>query len=205
MVRLFFTTLVVGGIAAVLTGMVVKWSEFSKYYTNFAGKEIFLSAVWLFGVGLLFSVISQMGFFAYLFIHRLGLGIFKSPGLWNAVQTVLIAFALFDVVYFRYKAFGEEESILPYILSAAVIFLAGVVVAYLKAKNTNSGTFIPALFFMVVATIIEWIPAIQINEPFWLHLMLYPLLICNAYQMLILHKYNEKSANETLVGKHAVR
>lgn len=204
-VRLFLTTFFVGGIAAVVTGMAVNRGEFAQYFADIAGKEIFLPVLWFFAVGLLFSAISQMGFFAYLFIHRFGLAIFKSARLWNAVQIVLIAFALFDLVYFRYAAFGEGESILPFVLPAAVIFFAGLVVAYLKAKSTHPGTFIPALFFMVVATIIEWIPAVQTNEPGWLHLMLYPLLICNAYQMLILHKYNEKSAGESLMGKEAAR
>ena len=58
-------------------------------------------------MGFLFSVISQMGFFAYLTVHRFGLGIFKSVSLWNAVQVVLILFVLFDFVYLRYENFAE--------------------------------------------------------------------------------------------------
>ena len=46
----------------------------------------------------------------------------------------------------------------------------------------------PALFFMVVVTILEWVPALRINDTDWLYLMVIPLLLCNAYQLLILHR-----------------
>ena len=46
--------------------LILIWS---KYY---------LHLLWLFGIGLIFSLVSQMGFFAYLTVHRFGLGIFKS-------------------------------------------------------------------------------------------------------------------------------
>jgi KinB signaling pathway activation protein len=45
---------------------------------------------------------------------------------------------------------------------------------------------------MFVVTTIEWVPALRANEESWLYLMLIPLLICNAYQLLILHKINSK-------------
>ena len=70
---------------------------------------------------MIFSVVSQIGFFAYLFIHQFGLGVFRTISLWNAVQLVLVAVVLFDLVYFRFQAFaGSEESLLPYIGLAAL-------------------------------------------------------------------------------------
>lgn len=200
-VRLFFSTLLIGGIAAVFTGFIVRRNEFHTYFSSFDIKQLLLTSAWLFGVGLLFSVISQMGFFAYLTIHRFGLGAFRSVKLWNSVQFVLIAFVLFDLVYLRYSAFGNGQSILPFISPAVIILIAGLIVAYIKAKSTNRGAFIPALFFMVTATIIEWVPVLRVNEESWLFLMLYPLIICNAYQLLILHKYNEKSVDTPVRGK----
>jgi len=41
---------------------------------------------------------------------------------------------------------------------------------------------------MIVVTTIEWFPALRTNEESWLYLMLFPLLICNMYQLLILPK-----------------
>ncbi|MED4869618.1 KinB-signaling pathway activation protein, partial [Geobacillus stearothermophilus] len=130
---------------------------------------------------------SQAGFFAYLTVHRFGLGMFRS--LWNAVQLVLIIFVLFDLVYFRYMVFADKgDSIIPYVLTALFILAVGLAVAYIKSAQTNKGAFVPALFFMVVVTVIEWFPVLRINDRDWLYLMLIPLLVCNAYQLLILHK-----------------
>ena len=65
-----------------------------------------------------------MGFFAYLTVHRFGLGIFKSVSLWNAVQVVLILFVLFDLVYLRYDNFAKQgESSFPYIGLAALLLI----------------------------------------------------------------------------------
>ncbi|AMX85352.1 KinB-signaling pathway activation protein [Geobacillus subterraneus] len=186
-VRLFLTTLLIGGIAAAAVGMVLNWKEFGHLLLRLDIVEFMAVLLWHIGVGFIFSVISQAGFFAYLTVHRFGLGIFRS--LWNAVQLVLIMFVLFDLVYFRYMAFATNgESIIPYILTALFVLAVGLAVAYVKSVQTNKGAFVPALFFMVVVTIVEWFPVLRINDQDWLYLMLIPLLVCNAYQLLILHK-----------------
>ncbi|MGM7724759.1 KinB-signaling pathway activation protein [Metabacillus sp. Hm71] len=192
-VRLFLSTLLVGGIATSIIGFALKWSEYNELFLRFDFKEIISILFWLFGVGLIFSVISQMGFFAYLTVHRFGLGIFRSVSMWNLAQIVLIAFVLFDLVYFRFQLFAEEnETIFPYLLMAVYIFIVAIIVAFIKKSNTNKEAFIPALFFMVVVTTIEWFPALRVNEKDWLLLMLIPLQVCNAYQLLVLPKFIQK-------------
>jgi KinB signaling pathway activation protein len=193
-VKLFFSTLVVGGISTAIIGFIVRWNEFQPYFTDFNLIDILSTVFWLFGVGLIFSVISQMGFFAYLTVHRFGLGIFKSVKLWNAVQIILIIFVLFDLVYFRHTAFGG--GLAAYLGDAALILIIGLVIAFFKMRQTNKEAFIPALFFMIVVTAIEWMPVLRVNEESWLYLMVFPLLVCNAYQLLILHVLNERSAQE---------
>lgn len=195
LVRLFFSTLFLGGIAAGITGAIAKWDEQFQPLINSADYvEILMTFIWLVGIGLIFSVISQMGFFAYLTVHRFGLGLFKS--LWNPVQIVLIIFVLFDLVYLRFISFGNGESVLPYIMLASLLFIIAISVAYVKMKQTNKQAFIPALFFMTVITVVEWVPVLRIDDQSWLYFMLVPLLLCNAYQLLILHKINRKSAVE---------
>ncbi|MGN1401594.1 MAG: KinB-signaling pathway activation protein [Bacillus sp. (in: firmicutes)] len=194
LVRLFFSTLLLGGLTAGVVGFISRWDLYQQLFLDFKVIEIVMTFVWLAGIGLIFSVVSQAGFFAYLTVHRFGLGIFR--GLWNPVQVVLIGFVLFDLVYLRYAAFGEGESILPYIGIALFLLAVGVIVAYIKAKQTNKKAFIPALFFMVVITSAEWIPVLRDNDQDWLYFMLFPLLVCNSYQLLMLHKINEKSAIE---------
>ena len=194
-VHLFLTTLVVGAVTTAVVGFIVRWSEFQQLLSDFNILEFLSILVWLMGVGLIFSILSQMGFFAYLTVHRFGLGIFKS--LWNPVQVLLIAFVLFDLVYLRFNAFAESgESIMPYIGLAVIVLVAGLIVAFMKVKQTNKEALIPALFFMIVVTVIEWVPVLRVNEHSWLYLMLFPLLACNAYQLLVLHKLNQKSQEE---------
>lgn len=188
-VRLFLSTLLVGGVSTGIIGFALEWSEYKDLFVSFDIAEILSILFWLFGVGLIFSVISQMGFFAYLTVHRFGLGIFRSALMWNLAQIILIIFVLFDLIYFRFQLFSEgNESITSYILLALYVLVVGVVVALLKKSNTNKEAFIPALFFMIVVTTIEWFPALRVNESDWLMLMLIPIQICNAYQLLILPK-----------------
>ncbi|PFN18559.1 KinB signaling pathway activation protein KbaA [Bacillus cereus] len=194
-VRLFFTTLFLGGISTVIIGFVLEWDKYAKFFRNFDGKEILAVSFWLMGVGFIFSVISQMGFFAYLTIHRFGLGMFRSSSLWNAVQLFFIAFVLFDFVYLRSVLIANGEvSLGNNILVAGMLFVFGAIVAYVKSKETNKKAFVPALFFMVVVTILEWVPALRINDTDWLYLMVIPLLLCNAYQLLILHRLIGKTS-----------
>lgn len=191
-VRLFFSTLFVGGLSTVIIGFLIKWSEYKQFFVDFNISEILSVSLWLLGLGFIFSVISQMGFFAYLTVHRFGMGIFKS--LWNPVQVLLILFVLFDLVYFRYQWFAkEEEGLLSYFAFPIFILLYSLIVAYIKSKETNKQAFIPALFFMIVVTAVEWVPALRANEESWLYLMLFPVLICNSYQLLILHRLLEKA------------
>ncbi|WP_057915240.1 KinB-signaling pathway activation protein [Peribacillus muralis] len=202
LVRMFFTTLLIGGITGGVVGFLARWGEFKPYFSSFEFSSILSTFVWLFGVGLIFSVISQAGFFAYLTIHRFGLGIFKSAYLWNAVQIVLILFVAFDLVYLRYLNFGSGEGISSYIMLALIVLAAAVCTAFFKMRQTNKQSFIPALFFMVVFTVLEWLPVLNSNEEGWLYFMLFPLLVCNAYQLLVLGKLIERSQKE-LAGKRA--
>ncbi|WP_246945636.1 KinB-signaling pathway activation protein [Bacillus pinisoli] len=191
-VRLFISTLVVGGVSTVILGFMIRWSEYQPLFIEGKWGEVLSVMFWLLGVGFIFSVISQMGFFAYLTVHRFGLGIFK--GLWKAVQVILIVFVLFDLVYFRYLWFAEaDDRIFAYLSYPLILLLFGLLVAYIKATQTNQQAFIPALFFMIVVTTIEWVPALRANEESWLSFMLLPLLICNSYQLLILHRLIKKS------------
>ncbi|RFU61449.1 KinB-signaling pathway activation protein [Peribacillus glennii] len=195
-VRLFLSTLAVGGFTAGIVGFAARWNEFAPMFTALDISEILSTFIWMFGVGLIFSVISQAGYFAYLTIHRFGLGIFKGPSLWNAVQLVLIVFVLFDLVYLRFITFGNGEGLGSYLGLAVFLLIIGSITAFIKGKQTNKQAFIPALFFMVVVTTVEWVPVLRVNNESWMLFMLFPLLACNAYQLLILNKLIAKSQQE---------
>ncbi|MCD7036618.1 KinB-signaling pathway activation protein [Metabacillus sp. GX 13764] len=189
-VRFFLTNLLIGAAAAIIMGFGLQAGKYAVMVKNADIKELSSLFILFAGWGLIFSVLSQMGFFAYLTVHRFGLGMFKSVRLWNIAQLILIAFGLFDLIYFRYQLFASaNESILPYIAVSSLIFFFSLFVAYLKKRDTVKEAFTPALFFMFIVTIIEWFPALRINEPFWLYFMLIPLLVCNAFQIIMLPRY----------------
>lgn len=175
-VFLFWSTLLIGTVAGSIMGLI---QGIGGYFT-----VIVTAALW--------TVIAQMGFFAYLTIHRFGLGVFKSVSLWNKVQLTIIAFAFFDLMFFRHYFFAEEgETMLGYAIMPALLFIYALFVAFLKAKDTNRQAFIPALFFMYVVTMIEWVPAFTGNDLDFIINAVVPLLVANTWQLLILHRLHE--------------
>ncbi|MFK2826887.1 KinB-signaling pathway activation protein [Bacillus sp. B190/17] len=190
-IRFFVHTLVIGGIAASILGFFIRWDELAPLVSTGGWKDILSILAWHLFVGFTFSVISQMGFFAYLTVHQFGASMFRS--FWNSVQFVVIAFVLFDLVYFRFQAFADKgESLLPYISLAVLLLLVGLITAFFKAKQSNKSVFISALFFMIVVTVLEWLPVLQANDEKWLYIMLFTLLPCNSFQLLALPKYNQR-------------
>ncbi len=188
-VYLFFTTLLIGASSGAFVGFILDWKTYVDGLMSGEIIDFILVIVWLFGIGAMWSLISQMGFYAYLTVHRFGLGIFKSAKIWNSIQIVLIAFVLQGLVYFRYTTFGTEtETIFNYILIPLLLFAFGLLVAYIKSKQTNFGAFIPAVFFIVVVTTLEWLPALRVNDPKWLWIYFTPLIVANTWQILILHR-----------------
>ncbi|PYZ95698.1 KinB activator protein [Alteribacter lacisalsi] len=188
-VFLFWSTFLIGTTAGLLMGIMLDFNTHMQDLRNGQVGGVFMLFI---GAGI-WTIIAQMGFFAYLTIHRFGLGIFKSTKLWNRIQVVLILFALFDLMLFRYWAFGTaEETITDYAILPFLLLVYAVIVAYLKAKDTNFTAFIPALFFMVVVTTIEWIPALRENDMTFLLTAIVPLLVANTWQLLVLHRLHEQ-------------
>ena len=60
---------------------------------------------------------------------------------------------------------------------------------------TNRNAFVPTLFFMFAVTVLEAVPALKLDIAASTIFMLAPLLVCNAWQILTLHKIldNKKS------------
>ncbi|GAB3795593.1 KinB-signaling pathway activation protein [Virgibacillus kimchii] len=190
LVNFFLKTLLLGGLTGLITSFFVKADEYRMFLSPFDAFELLGLVIFLTGVGLVFTAVSQTGFFAYLFLNRLGLGLFRSY--WPLVQILLIAFVVFDLVYFPYQATDGEVSVFWYILMSGAILGYGIIVAKIKAKETNKSAFIPALFFMVVITTIEWIPGMRTEGYDYTIIMIIVLLVCNTYQLLALHRINEK-------------
>ncbi|GAB7387252.1 KinB signaling pathway activation protein KbaA [Bacillaceae bacterium] len=190
---LFFTTMLVGGVSSFFTGLFL--ADESLYRQGIG--NFLVGTIGNIGAGVTFSVLSQMGFFAYLTVHRFGLGLFKGPALWNAVQVLLILFTFYDLGDLRYRRFAEAgESYIAYFWLPACLLLLALPVAWLKAKATSRSAFVPALFFMFTVTAVEWIPALEENKWKGMLFMFVPLFLCNAWQLMQLHRLTGNEQGE---------
>ncbi|WP_214829822.1 KinB-signaling pathway activation protein [Exiguobacterium algae] len=181
--RLFWTTLVFGSLFGFIMNLLANPGYLVSHSWEAIVTALSYSSTW--------TGISMMGFFSYLIVHRVGLDIFRGPRLWNRVQVLLIVFALFDAVYLRMLAF-DSGHMWRYVGEMVVLVVIAWLVAASKAKQTNASAFIPTLFLMIVITLIEWIPALQATDDIAL---LWPalatLVFANAYQVLMLHRFQQ--------------
>lgn len=185
---LFWTTTCIGGAISLVIGLALQ--VFQGEMGNFRGPvDIMLNVLQLILSGCMISVYSQMGFFAYLTLNYIAIGLFKKG--WPYVQVVLTVIALLDLMFLRMllvdRPEGAERGGYEDILLGVVVLVFAVVVSYWKVKATNATALIPTLFFMIAITTVETLSALNIgNMATWF--VYIPLAICNAYQILMLHR-----------------
>ena len=200
-VKFFLTAILIGGFVTAVVGLIVRWEFFSQYFSNGEYGQFIGALLWMIFLGFTMSVVAQMGFFAYLTIHQFGVNIFKSLTLWNWVQLLIIAIVLFDLIFFRFQLTGETGRTVLYLGLLVTLVGVSAITAYFKAKWTKKHTLISALFFMIVITTLEWLPALMVrsgNIDTWVTILLFPLLAVNAYQILVLPKFNKQSDEDKL-------
>jgi len=73
-----------------------------------------------------------------------------------------------------------------------IVIAVSAAVALWKVKLTNKSGFISTFFFMAAGTILEVQPALKLDNTSSYLFMLIPLLVCNAWQILTLHKIIDK-------------
>lgn len=188
----------IGGIVTGVAGIFIRWNFFQPYLAAGEIGEFLAAFSWMILLGITMSVIAQAGFFAYLTLHQVGVGIFRTLTLWNWVQVLLILFVLFDLIVFRFHP--SAQSVQDWLFyGGLMVFLvfASIATAVKKVQLTNKKhILVSSLFFMIVVTSLEWIIALmgrQGNIDTYVALLLFPLVAVNAYQLLALPKYNAKS------------
>ncbi|MFD1395789.1 KinB-signaling pathway activation protein [Kroppenstedtia eburnea] len=179
---LFWTTVALGIVTAPVASLFVIWVLGSPGVS-------FTSILW---AGVMFGVVAQMGFFAYLVFNMVAKGFIRNPYIYQALQLLAMAGVLTWLYQISTRQTGTPG---PWVLPL-VILGVGVVAAWFKAKATSRASWIPALFFMVVATVLEAIPSLEQNSFPMILLMVLVLLICNAWQMMQLHRLLETGAGD---------
>jgi KinB signaling pathway activation protein len=198
--KFFWNALWIGGGITGILGLFIRWDAFQPYIVAGDFGEFIAAFVWMVFLGFTMSVVAQAGFFAYLTVHQFGVNIFRSLTLWNWVQLLIIVVVFFDLIFFRFKPAADTTGqFMMYLLLLLILIAAALVTAHFKAKWTKKSAYISALFFMIVITTLEWLPALMVqkgNIDSWVTLLLFPLLAVNAYQILMLPKYNAKSEED---------
>lgn len=184
--HLFWTTLVLGVIVSTGIGLILQFSD--KEFSVMGLSAVGFNLVNMILGGATISVLSQMGFFAYLIVRFIAVGIIRSKTVWDLLQLACVIVVLFDLVYLRKTNFDSSESLIGYFVLPAIVLVISLGVSYWKVKLTNMNAFIPTLFFMSAVTILEAVPALKLDNSASSLFMLAPLFVCNAWQILTLHK-----------------
>jgi KinB signaling pathway activation protein len=190
MAWLFFSTLGWGILSGLIVGIILisTDNEFVLWEVSSPGLNT-MNVINIALAGATISVVSQMGFFSYLIFRYIVVGIIRKQRIWEYIQLILIAEGILFLTHLRYLFFSIPRLSWMDSIALPVILLAiASAVAYWKVKMTKASAFIPTLLFMFVVTIIEAIPALRLNSPPSYFFMLTPLLVCNAWQILQLHR-----------------
>ncbi|MNW32399.1 hypothetical protein D3C74_93410 [compost metagenome] len=180
---LFWTSLIVGAAGSLVIGLILQWTD---TVTLNGTADFFVNIAVLLGVGIMVSVYSQMGFFAYMMVNYMGTGVF-SRRTWQYIQIVLTSLALLELMFFRVFVGGEQAGKSDMLLGIIILIVA-LVVASFKVKMTNASAWIPTVFFMIAVTIVETVGVLKIGVNEATVWIAGPLIACNAYQILILHR-----------------
>lgn len=191
---LFWSCMAVGAVVTAVTGSIMQWTDqdFGFMGLEAAGFNAAMMAL----VGTMIGAFSQMGFFAYLTLNYIALSILRKKYLWNALQAYTSLFAVLGLGYMLYE---NRASFNNWLFWALPIVLAGIalIVANIKVRQTNGTAFVPTLFLMVVVTFIEAWPALGAeNNTSAVIFMFAPLIACNAYQILMLHRLVKPSKEQ---------
>src|SRR5699024_1292346 len=139
LVQMFFKTLFIGGLIGLVTSFFVMSAEYTQYLNPIDFKELLGVTLFFLGYGLVFTVVAQTGFFAYLFINQYGVFIFKA--LWPITQLLIVILVVFAFIYVPPI---DDISLSVYIILVIILVIVGAIVSYLKYNQTNFTALIPA-------------------------------------------------------------
>ncbi|SOC42410.1 KinB-signaling pathway activation protein [Salinicoccus kekensis] len=196
LVKFYFTTLLIGTVISTVISLILEYENVTSYLFRGEIGEFLAGLIWFITFGLLIATISQVAFFVYLFVHPLGMGIFRS--FWPYIQLLLIIYAIFDLFYFRFYEVGVDQgSVWGFMWIPIMMIVFGVLVARYKNQQVKeANVFIPSLFFMVFITAITMIPFIVVDDTSWIFRSVFAILVMNAYQLIKLPDYIEASQQE---------
>lgn len=188
---MFFRAFLIGGAVGLVGSFIASWRLVLEYISPFDAFELLGLFLVFLGYALTFAAVSLAGFLAYIFIQNFGEGMLRA--FWPTVQVGLIAFALFDIVYFSNKGIDLKYRILIML----IVLLSAIIVSYVKVQQTNRRAIIPAHFFMVVVTGLELTLVLRTDELTIIFPMMLTLIVTNAYQLITWYHVTKEDPEHT--------
>ncbi len=149
---LLASTVMVGALTGVMTSLLGLWMHLSWYAGLVSGA--------------FFSTTSLMRFWAYLmlnFVARVTL----PRRVWRWAQAVFLLMAIYDMLWWRYHLnvtmHATHAMFSTYCYQGFWPLVAAIIGAYLKRRMSGSASFLPALFFIYVFTVIDSLPFIWLQ------------------------------------------
>lgn len=183
----------IGAAGAVIAGLALQVANGRIEFKSTT--DFIIYPLILFGYGVLVSVYSQLGFFAYLILNYMGIGVFPKK-VWQYIQLVLAVLSLLELMFLR-TFVGGERSVVSDVVLSVTILLAAIIVSYFKVRSTKMSALIPTFFFMTAVTIVEVIGVLRIGVNSATVFIVVPLIACNAFQILILHRILKPTDRES--------
>lgn len=200
---LFGTTILIGGASSLIAGIIMLLCDSSFQVVVKTGNDWMFNVTMMALAGLTFGAFAHMGFFAYLMLNYIARSIIKKPYYWVALQGFVAVFVLAEIGYWTYDSAFPAATFWLIPLALAAVSLA---VAWWKVKETTAGAWIPTLFYMIAVTTIEAMPGFQSGKITSLIFTLIPLLVCNTFQIMRLHRVLSKPhASASAVSANASR
>lgn len=181
--KMFGSTLLVGALTSIVARMILGMMDPELQVFDI---YVIIATV---GAGMLYSVLSQMGFFAYMTLNYIAQSMFKKRETWLVIQWIAIVFVFVDCIVIRAYFFEGLSAWYKYTPLPLILIAVSAAAAYWRGKMTNFNAFIPTLFFLFVVTAVESVPALRQNDVFSIIDMMIPLFACNAWQILRLPRY----------------
>lgn len=187
--KLFGTTILIGALVTVVGSVCIQLFNPDFRDVEAIGWLMYLLMMAL--AGMMFGAFAHMGFFAYLMLNYIARSVLKRPYYWVAIQAFVALFVLIEIAFWTY---GSDYPAATFWVLPLALLVGSLLIAWLKASQTSAGAWIPTVFFMIGMTVLESIPAFRIWDIWSLSYQLIPLFVCNAYQIMQLHKILAKPA-----------
>lgn len=142
--------------------------------------------------GAFFATNSLMGFWAYLMLNFVA-HITLPKRVWIWAQSLILLIVLYDMLWWRYHIDATNHpsnhaSFWTFFIQGMWPLVVAVVGAYVKQRLSGRGSFLPAVFYLYVFTVVDWLLVIRSESGPIVNYSGIIMMACNVYLALVYGK-----------------